>query len=387
MKKTITIVTGTRAEFGLLKPVISAFLKLNNVDLRIVATGMHLHEHFGFTYREIEQEGFPIHKKIDIITDIFTPVGILNNISITIKKFSEYFSNYKPDILVLLGDRYETFAVATAAAVLAIPIAHLYGGDTTEGATDEFFRHSITKMSCLHFVSCEQSRKRVIQLGENPNCIFNVGSLGVENILTTKLLSKQELEHSIGFNLGEKYSIVTFHPVTLENIDIAIQFQELLDAIDEFKDMKFIFTKANSDANGNIINNMIDEYVSRNKKMTVAFKSLGLLRYLSAMKHCKLVIGNSSSGIYEAPSLNVVTIDIGDRQKGRTRAESVINCQTYKAEIIKAINAGLAKDAKNVENPYFQPNTSNTIVKTIMNVLEKGNISLKKRFYDCECNI
>lgn len=385
MIKKVSVVTGTRAEYGLLKRLIKIIKEDKDLEIQLVATGMHLSSEFGLTYKEIESDGFIIDEKIEVILGSDTNEAISKSIGLAIISFSDYFKRNRPDILVILGDRYEIFAVVVAASVAKIPIAHISGGDTTEGAADEFFRHSITKMSYLHFPGTAESKKRIEQLGESPDRVFNFGETGVENILNFDFLSKYELENSINFKLDVPFALVTFHPVTMEDNTAKSQFEELLKAIYCFKDMKFIFTKANADSNGRIINDLIEKYVLYNKN-SVAFASLGLSRYLSAMKYCSLVIGNSSSGIVEAPSFNVPTINIGDRQKGRIQAKSIINCNPESKDIVNAINKALSHDfidsIKDIKNPYEGKNTSQNIVNVIKDFLFNNKIDLKKKFYD-----
>lgn len=387
MRKSICVVTGTRAEYGLLKPVISRIVADESLDLKLVVTGMHLSPEFGSTYKEIEKDGFPIDEKIEVILSSDTNAAMSKAVGLAIISFSDYFKRIKPDMVVILGDRYEIFAVATAAAIEHLPIAHLCGGDTTEGAIDEFLRHSITKMSYLHFTSTAQYKKRVEQLGESPDRVYNVGATGVENILNVELMDKSDLERSIGFKLDTDFALVTFHPATMEEATAGEQVNELFNALDQFKDIKFIFTKANSDANGRIINQMIDEYVNNNPN-TVAFTSLGIVRYLSAMKYAIMVIGNSSSGIYEAPSFRIPTINIGDRQKGRLQGETVINCEANAQEIVDAINLGRSIEFRNslidTRSPYEGSNPSQEIVNIIKEYLNNDKIDLKKKFYDLE---
>lgn len=385
MKKIISVLTATRAEYGILKPVITKLLKSEEFDVRIVVTGMHLSAKYGFTYKEVEEDGFVIDEKIDILEDSNTEDAISKSMGTALIKFSDYFQTLKPDMLMVLGDRYETLAVCCAAINARIPIAHLYGGETTEGAVDEAIRHAITKMSYLHFTSTLEYRKRVIQLGEFPDRVYQVGALGIENILKTNLLSKEELERSIQFKLDKPYGVVTFHPVTLENNTVKEQFHNLLSAMDKHDELKYIITKANADANGVIINEMIDEYVAGHDNV-IAYPSLGMLRYLSALKYCSMVIGNSSSGIIEAPSFGIPTINIGDRQKGRIQSNSIINCRAETDSINEAIESALSsefiKRAKNTVNPYGDGHTSNQIVNVIREYLLKNKISLKKKFYD-----
>ncbi|WP_027400287.1 UDP-N-acetylglucosamine 2-epimerase [Anaerovorax odorimutans] len=383
--KTICVVTGTRAEYGLLKPVIEKINDDSDLELRLAVTGMHLCSEFGYTIKEIHDDGFKVDEKIECVLSSDTIVGMTKSTAMAMFSFSEYFNRRNPDMLILLGDRYEIFACAVAAAMAKIPIAHLYGGDTTEGAVDEFMRHSITKMSYLHFVSNEQSKKRVQQLGENPKRVFNVGATGIENILKMKLLSKEQLEESLDFKLNIPYALVTFHPVTMEYGNEEKQLKELFNAMEKLSNINFIFTKANSDAKGRIINKMVDEFV-KDKSNCIAFNSLGTLKYLSAMKYAKMVIGNSSSGIYEAPSFHIPTINIGNRQKGRLQAKSIINCNPKSVDIIEAINKAsqqkFINSIKDVKSPLEGENTSENIVKIIKQALMEGNINLEKEFYD-----
>lgn len=385
--KKVSVLTATRAEYGLLKPIITKLNNHNEIDLQIVVTGAHLSPEFGLTYKEIENDGFVITDKVEMLLSSDTPSSITKSMGLTLIGFADHFTRYKPDLLIVLGDRYETLAVCIAAMNERIPIAHLYGGETTEGAIDESIRHAITKLSYLHFTSTEEYRRRVIQLGESPERVFKVGGLGVENILSEPLLLKGELEESMNFSLETKYAIVTFHPVTLENNQSKQQFQALLNACDRFRDIKFIFTKANADADGRVINEMIDEYV-RNKENAIAFTSLGMLRFLSAVSNCDFVIGNSSSGLLEVPSFGIPTINIGDRQKGRLKALSVIDCEPDETEIYYAMSKALSPEfreiAKMAVNPYGDGKTSNKLIKVILDFLKEDKVNLKKKFYDLE---
>lgn len=385
--KKISVLTATRAEYGLLKPIIEKLNTVVEFDVRIVVTGAHLSPEFGLTYKEIEQDGIAIDEKIEILLSADTPASISKSMGIALISFADYFERLKPDMLIVLGDRFETLAVCTAAMNQRIPIAHLYGGETTEGAIDESIRHAITKLSYLHFTSTENYRNRVIQLGEQPDRVFCVGAIGIENILNLNLLSKNELEAAIHFKLDKPYAMVTYHPVTLEEDHSAEQFQAVLDVCKEYQNMNFIFTKANADANGRIINQMIDDYLEENNHAT-AFTSLGVIRYLSALKYCAMVMGNSSSGLLEAPSFGVPTINIGERQKGRLQAISVINCNPSYEDIKKAIDLALSEEFKNkakkTVNPFGEGNTSDKVVATIKEFLLNQRIELKKKFYDCE---
>lgn len=387
MKKKICIVTATRAEYGLLKPVILALGGESCFETAVVATAAHLSPEFGLTYKEVEHDGIRIDRKIETLMSSDTPSSVSKCMGLTMISFADYFDESHPDALLVLGDRYETLAVCCAAMNARIPIIHMYGGETTEGAVDEAARHSITKMSALHFTSTETYRKRVIQLGENPENVFCVGAVGIENIKKMQLLDKNALEESISFKLDKPYAVVTFHPVTLENDSAGAQFAELLKALDRHKEMKYIFTKANADANGRIINKMIDDYAASNDNVA-AFESLGNLRYLSALKYTAIVIGNSSSGIVEAPSFGIPTINIGDRQKGRIQAESVINVKPDSKEISEAIYRANSPEfraqAAIVVNPYGDGGTTEKIVRIIKDKFEDGGFELKKKFFDVE---
>lgn len=385
MVKRICVITGTRAEYGLLKPLIMKMIDDKEIDLKLVVTGMHMSTEFGLTYKLIEEDGIVIDEKIEILLSSDSHVATSKAMGLAIISFSEYINRTKPDMVIVLGDRYEILAASISAMVANVPIAHIHGGEITEGAQDDVFRHCITKLSYLHFTSTESYRKRVMQLGEEPNRVFNVGAIGIENIKVLKLLSQEEIEKSINFVLNKKFALVTFHPVTLEQGLAEIQITELLGALEEFDDMKFIITKANSDNEGRKINRKIDEFISKNPEKYIGFVSMGQLKYLSAMKYCSMVIGNSSSGIIEAPSFNIPTINIGDRQKGRLQAKTVINCDPIKSDIIKAIKRGLSKEFKDkiskIENPYGDGDTSNKILYEIKKALSK-EIELKKTFYD-----
>lgn len=386
--KKICIVTGTRAEYGLLKPIIEKVKENSNLELQLVVTGAHLSSEFGETYREIEEDGYPIVNKIEMLMSSDTAVGITKSMGIALLGFSECFEVNKPDMIVILGDRYEMLAVAEAAMIAGIPIAHIGGGEITEGAYDDAIRHSITKMSQLHFTSTKEYRNRVIQMGEQPDRVYHVGALGVENIKQVPLLSKADLQESLGFLLDTDTIMVTYHPVTLEELPSEVQFQNLLDAFGTFQNLKVIFTKANADTDGRIINKMIDEYVEKNQDRCIAFSSLGQVRYLSALQFCKAVVGNSSSGIIEAPSFGIPTVDIGDRQRGRLAAQTVIHCDCEVADIEKALQKALSqefvKEIEKYSNPYEGTNTSQTIVDKIMEKLECG-LGVKKKFYDIKC--
>jgi len=381
--RKICVITGTRAEYGLLYWLIKAINEDKYLKLQLIVTGMHLSPEFGLTYKEIEKE-FRINKKIEILLSSDTCVAISKSMGLALISFSEAFEELNPDIVVVLGDRYETFSATSAAMIAKIPIAHIHGGETTQGAFDESIRHSITKMSHLHFTATNEYKNRVIQLGEHPNRVFNVGGMGIENIKRLKLLSLKEFEKAIDFKLNKKNILVTFHPVTLENNTAKEQFQELLNAINELKDTNIIFTKANSDINGRVINQMIEEYVDNNMHKSLCFASLGQVRYLSALQFVDVVLGNSSSGIIEVPSFKIGTINIGDRQEGRVKASSIIDCKPNKNSILKAFDKLYSKEfqeaLKITINPYGNTCASEKIIEVLKNV-DLENI-LKKSFYD-----
>lgn len=384
-KKKICVITGSRAEYGLLYWFLKEVDKDTNLKLELIITGMHLSRKFGLTYKEIKKE-FKLSKKINIDISTDTSTSISKSIGKAIKLFSEAYIELNPDIVVVLGDRYEIFGATVAAMISQIPIAHIHGGELSEGSWDDSIRHSITKMSHLHFAATEEYKKRIVQLGEDPKRVFNIGGTGIENIKRLKLLNKKEFENSINFKLNYKNLLVTFHSSTLEKNTSKKQFQELLSAIDELVETNIIFTKTNSDLNGNVINQMIDEYTKKNSNKSVSFTSLGQLRYLSALKFVDALIGNSSSAIIEAPSFKIGSVNIGDRQMGRIKAASVIDCLPQKKVIKESIDKIYSKDfqnlLKNVNNPYDKGNSSKKITK----VLKKINIEnlLKKKFYDIE---
>jgi len=384
--KRIGIMTGTRAEYGLLKSLMQEINKDNDLELYLIVSGMHLSPEFGMTYKEIEEDGFEINAKVEMLLSSDSPAGISKSIGLGVIGFADEFQRADLDMLILLGDRYEALSAAISAMVMRIPIAHLHGGELTEGAIDEGIRHSITKMSYLHFTSTEQYRNRVIQLGENPERVFYVGALGVENIKKINLMTKEELEKSIHFEIDENTVVVTYHPVTLENNTVEEQFLNLLEVLDRNPKIRMIFTKANADTNGRIVNELIDKYAAQNSERACAFMSLGQKRYLSALKYCRIVIGNSSSGIIEAPSFGKPIINIGDRQKGRICADSVINCGYTQQEIQRAMETALTEEfenkARNCRNPYEKENTAANIISVIKDYLLNDKIKLKKGFYD-----
>ena len=384
IKKKICVVTGTRAEFGLLYWLIKGIQDDADLDLQVIVTGMHLSPEFGLTYKEIEKAGFAIDYKVEMLLSGDTPSSISKSTGLGIIGFADAYNKLNPDLVIVLGDRFEVFAASSAALFANIPIAHIHGGETTAGAFDEALRHSITKMAALHFVAAEPYRKRVIQLGENPQRVFNVGGLGVEAIKKLSLLSKKDLEKALGFKFGKKNILVTFHPVTLESDTSQQQFKNLLAVINRLDDTKVIFTKANSDTNGRIINKLIDDYVVNNSDTSIAYTSMGQMNYLSSLQYVDAVVGNSSSGLLEAPSFGIGTINIGDRQKGRLMADSIINAEPIEESITTAFENIYSREfqniLKNTDNPYGGGNTSENIIEMIK-LIDYSNF-VKKEFYD-----
>jgi len=386
MIRKICVVTGSRAEYGLLSGLMAAIKTDNELRLQIIVTNMHLSPEFGLTYKEIEQDGFVIDKKVEMLLSSDTSNGTTKSVGLAIIGFADAYEDLKPDIVVVLGDRYEILAAVTAALFYKVPVAHLHGGEITEGAYDDSIRHAITKLSHLHFTSTEVYRQRVIQLGENPDRVFYVGALGVENIKKTRLLSKDELEESLGFPLGDKSLLVTFHPVTLESGTAEQQCKNLLTVLAELTDYSIIYTLPNSDTDGRVIMQLIKDFVAMHCERSIAFTSMGKVCYLSALQYVTAVIGNSSSGIIEVPSFGKPTLNIGDRQKGRIAADSVIHCGTSINEIIRGIKLVLSEKVQEVArktgNPYQKENTTASILK-VLKCFSLDNLT-QKSFYNIE---
>ena len=384
----ICVVTGTRAEYGLLRNLLLKLRDTENVKLDLVVTGSHLSERFGNTQEEIVKDGFDDYIRIAIPLEDDSKEGMAVSTGIAVQKFAELFKGYKPDIIIVLGDRFEILAAVIAAHIIGISVAHIAGGDVTEGAVDDAIRHCITKMSQLHFPGCEQSAKRIVQMGEEPDRVFNVGEPGVENCLNLKLMSRNELSESLNFAINcHDYSVVTFHPVTMENDTAIEQIYQLIHAMDDQKGMFYIITMANADAGGRVINEIWQQEGKKRENWLVV-PSLGVLRYLSAVKYAKLVIGNSSSGVIEVPALGTPTINIGDRQKGRMMAESVIQCDPVEAQITLAIQKGMTtefqKMAKDIKSPFGDGTTSSQIVQIVLDYLEHKNKTNEKHFFDID---
>ena len=388
MNRKICVITGTRAEYGLMRWVMQGIKDDAELTLQIIATGMHLSPEFGLTYREIEKDGFQIDRKVEMLTSSDTSVGIAKSMGLGMIGFADALNELEPNLIVVLGDRFEIFAAVSAALVARIPVAHLHGGETTEGAFDEALRHSITKMSHLHFVAAEEYRQRVIQLGEQPDRVFLVGGLGIDNIKRLQLLDRAELEASLDFKLGLKNLLITFHPVTLENQSSAQQMAELLAALEKLgEETHLIFTMPNADNGGRELIGMVEKFVAMHINAR-AYTSLGQLRFLSTVKLVDGVVGNSSSGLAEAPSLATGTVNIGDRQRGRLKAQSVIDCAPQSNAIFDAIdklyNVEFRQTLPTVVNPYGNGGASQKIVQTLRNYDLTG--ILKKSFYDIEPN-
>jgi GDP/UDP-N,N'-diacetylbacillosamine 2-epimerase (hydrolysing) len=382
--RKVCVVSGTRADFGVLYWLMKEIQDDSELELQVVVTGMHLSTEFGLTWKEIEKAGFPIHKKIEMLLSSDSSSGITKSIGLGMIGFADVWKDLRPDIVIVLGDRFEIFAAVSSTLISRIPVAHLHGGETTEGAFDESIRHSLTKMSHLHFTATDEYRKRVIQLGESPDRVFNVGGLGIDNIKRLKLLTRKEFESSIDFNLNKNNHLITFHPVTLENTTAENQIDALLSALDELENTNLIFTMPNADTDGRVIIKKINDYIEANPHKAKAFTSLGQLRYLSALQFVDGVIGNSSSGLAEVPSFRIGTINIGDRQRGRMKATSIIDCNPEKKSILDALQILSSKEfqkkLKYVKNPYGEGGAAEKI-KGIIKSVDLNNI-LKKKFFD-----
>ncbi|MFC1516094.1 UDP-N-acetylglucosamine 2-epimerase [Thermodesulfobacteriota bacterium] len=382
--RKICVFTGGRAEYGILKPLIDEIDGDPDIQLQLLVSGMHMSPEFGLTHKVIEADGYRPDEKVEMLLSADTPVAVCKSMGLGMIGFSEALNRLKPDILVILGDRFESMAMATVALVCRIPIAHIQGGELTYGAIDDPIRHSITKMSSLHFTYIEAYRKRVIQLGEAPDRVFNVGGLNNEVIHHMKLMDREALEKEIDFELNHPSILITFHPVTLENNTSQEQFGNLLKVLEHYPNLRCVLTKTNADTEGRIVNRMIDEFTARHLDRAIAFTSMGQLRYLSTMSVVDVVIGNSSSGIIETPSFKVPTVNIGDRERGRIRAANIIDCNPTVRSIREALDMALTGEFReslvDMENPYYKPNTAKNIKNTIKtHQLRDGT---KKEFFD-----
>lgn len=377
--RRIAVFTGTRAEYGLLYWLMKEIAAAPDLELKTVVSGAHLSPEFGLTYRQIEQDGFQIDERIEMLLSSDTAVGVIKSMGLALIGMADALARLMPDVLVILGDRYEALAMAQAAMIMRIPVAHLHGGEITEGAYDDAIRHAITKLSYLHFTANDAYRQRVIQLGEAPERVFNSGAVGLEHINRTPLMSRDALSASLGFTLDKPYFVVTYHPVTLFSEPAVESFQALLNALDEYPDHQVIVTYPNADDGGRQLIPLLKHYAALQPERVLAIPSLGFQRYLSAVKHCAVVIGNSSSGIIEVPSLGVPTVNIGQRQKGRMAAASVVNCQPDSVSISSAINDALSPlPASAFANPYGMGDVSARIVA----VLRRYPLTSAKAFHD-----
>lgn len=383
-RRKVCVVTTTRAEYGLLHPLIREIVSDPKLELQLVVSGAHLSADFGMTISEIEDDGFKIAMKVPILSGIDTAKGVLKTMSNAIDRFGEAFDKLKPHLVVVLGDRYEIFSAVATATVMQIPVGHISGGEVTVGAIDDAFRHSITKMSHLHFTSTDEYRKRVIQLGEDPSRVYSVGALSMDNIRNRKLMSRTELERTLGIRLKKRNILVTYHPETISSLKATDTFKELVAALKRLKDAMIIFTYPNADHQGEALIKMIRSCVRSDPSKFAAFESLGQLRYLSLLNYSDVMAGNSSSGITEAPAMGVPTVNIGDRQTGRIRAASVIDCFPVEKDIYKALTKALDLSFKRAEikkvNPYGDGKTGKKICRVLASVDLEG--ILKKKFYD-----
>ncbi|WP_413522595.1 UDP-N-acetylglucosamine 2-epimerase [Photobacterium phosphoreum] len=383
--RKICVVTATRAEYGLLKCLLEDIKNDPELELQVISTGSHLSPEFGLTNQQILNDGFLVNKKIEILLSSDTPVGVSKSMGLAQISFAEAFDELDPDMVVVLGDRYELLPIVSAANIARIPVAHLSGGELTEGAIDELIRHAITKLSQLHFTSMGEYTQRVIQMGELPERVFTVGEVGLDNLLRMNLMTREEFEVSIDCKLNIKNMLFTYHPETTQCIEkVESDFLEIIKGLDKLEDTLVIFTKANADVGGRLINKMIDDYVAVNSDKAVVFTSLGQLRYLSALQYVDAVIGNSSSGIVEAPSFKVATINIGDRQKGRVRANSTVDVDANAEKIEMALKKIYTPEFKTIleetTNPYGQGNSSHKVVEVLKHI---DLTTLKtKHFYD-----
>lgn len=378
--RKVAVFTGTRAEYGLLYWLLKDIQQDPELELQLLVSAMHLSPEFGMTYQQIEADGFTITEKVEMLLSSDSAVGTAKSIGLGVLGFADALERMKPDVLVVLGDRFEALAVTQAAMILRIPIAHIHGGEITEGAYDDSIRHAITKLSLLHFTSTETHRNRVIQLGEHPSRVFNVGAVGLDHLQRSKMLSLAELSASLNFKLEQPYFLVTYHPVTLASEPAKASFENLLKALDEFPQHQIILTYPNADDGGREIIPLLEAYAKKQPARVLAIASLGQQRYLSAVKHAAAVVGNSSSGIIEVPSFKVPTINLGERQRGRLAAASVFSCSSKTAAIEEALQLALKSDLSQVVNPYGKGKASEAILKQ----LKAADLSVVKTFYDLQ---
>lgn len=384
MKRSIAVVTGTRAEYGLLKPLLRRLCAEPSIALRLLVTGTHLSPRFGSTVREIERDGFPIAARIPMHVGADTPDALAVSMAYAQRGCARFLATHRTDMIVVLGDRYELLPIVSSALVARVPVAHLHGGEVTEGAFDDAIRHAVTKMSHLHFTATDECRRRVIQLGEQPKYVFTVGALGIDAIKDTPVMDKQAFERAVGIRLRQRNLLVTIHPSTLDDRSPREQCQVVLDALGQLRDTALIFTYANADPGGQAINRSIEAFVSRHAAHAVCVPSLGQQKYYSALHYVDAVVGNSSSGILEAPSFRIGTIDIGDRQKGRMSADSVIHCPSSTASIAAALRTlytpRFQSIVRRTDNPYGKGTAARSIVRVLTRISFDGLV--RKKFYD-----
>ncbi|WP_027849369.1 UDP-N-acetylglucosamine 2-epimerase [Marinospirillum minutulum] len=378
--RKIAVFTGTRAEYGLLYWLLKDLQQDPKVELQLLVSAMHLSPEFGMTYQQIEADGFTITEKVEMLLSSDSAVGTAKSIGLGVLGFADALERMKPDVLVVLGDRFEALAVTQAAMILRIPIAHIHGGEITEGAYDDAIRHAITKLSLLHFTSTETHRNRIIQLGEHPSRVFNVGAVGLDHLQRSKMLSLAELSTLLNFKLEQPYFLVTYHPVTLASEPAKASFENLLKALDAFPQHQIILTYPNADDGGREIIPLLEAYAKQQPSRVLAIPSLGQQRYLSGVKHAAAVVGNSSSGIIEVPSFKVPTVNLGERQRGRLAAKSVFSCPSNTAAIIETLQLALKSDLSQVVNPYGKGKASEAILEQ----LKTADLSVVKTFYDLQ---
>lgn len=386
--RKVCVVTGTRAEYGLLRGVMQLIEQSSDLQLQLVVTGMHLSPEFGLTYREIEKDGFSIDRRVEMLLSSDTPVGIAKSTGLGIIGFADALEELQPDVMLVLGDRFEVLSAVVAAMYARIPIAHLHGGETTLGAFDEGIRHAITKMSHFHFVAADDYRRRVIQLGESPECVFDVGGLGVDGMKQMTLLSRSELEAQLSFEINDHTLLITFHPVTLEASTAEQQFEELLASLESLdENFRFVFTFPNADTDGRRLIPMIESFAQKHHDRCLAVPSLGQPRYWSTLKQAAAIVGNSSSGLLEAPTYHTPAVNIGDRQAGRLKAESVIECEPIRDSITAAIQQAVSTQFRtrcsNAESPYGNGGAAKKIVDVIKAV-KIDEQTVKKGFVDVD---
>lgn len=378
--RKIAVFTGARAEYGLLYWLLKDLQQDTEVDLQLLVSAMHLSPEFGMTCQQIEADGFAITEKVEMLLSSNSAVGTAKSIGLGVLGFADALERMRPDVLVVLGDRFEALAVAQAAMILRIPVAHIHGGEITEGAYDDAIRHAITKLSLLHFTSTESHRKRVIQLGEHPSRVFNVGAVGLDHLQRSRMLTLPDLSASLNFKLEQPYLLVTYHPVTLASEPTKASFENLLNALDEFSHYQVILTYPNADDGGREIIPLLESYAKKQPARVLAIPSLGQQRYLSAVKYAAAVVGNSSSGVIEVPSFKVPTVNLGERQRGRLAADSMFSCPATQEAITETLHKALKSDMSQVVNPYGKGKASEAIIEQ----LKTADLSVIKTFYDLQ---